>query len=176
MFDVWCDVPPDKDKCPRKKIATLPLLSFDYFGWGQMLTWPRWFLEENRNCSIWYFWQFQKVQWWFLSTTQCVAALTSNNDVDDELQMIDCKAAQFRFIGLLAPPKPFIERKKSVDNKPCPFQIWASSEGESSREKESQAIKWPKKGTVLHSELHDKEQQQISKSQRREAFCIWHQR
>ena len=25
LFDVWCDVPPDKDKCAREKIATLPL-------------------------------------------------------------------------------------------------------------------------------------------------------
>ena len=81
LFDVWCDVPPDKDKCAREKIATLPL--YHLITSDQDKCWP----GHDGSCrkigtaqnDYFDFCQTAKKEWLLLSCTEEWV-----DDVDDQ--------------------------------------------------------------------------------------------
>ena len=123
--------------CSREN-SDVASLSFDYFWPGQMFTWPRWVLQENRRGTKWLFWVFVKLP---KKNVSCSAAQKSGLMM---LTINDVLLSGTILIHRVASStQTFHQAKKAVDNKPCPVLIWSSSSWE--KESHSRALKWQKK-------------------------------
>ena len=115
-------MPPDKDKCAREKIATLPLYHLITSDQDKCLP------GQDESCrkigeaqnDYFEFLSNSKKEWFLLSCTREWV-----DDVDDQCDVL--LSGKILIHRVASPTQTFHQANKAVDNKPCPVLIWSSS-------------------------------------------------